>query len=68
MQASEEVLALAGGAWDASLNCYGTGGNCMVTTEQIDDHVYVVGQDSCDIAKYTLDEWLGESTKSPERP
>lgn len=59
MQASEEVLEVAGGAWDASLNHYGAGGNCMVTTLQIDDRVYVVGQDDYTICKQSVDDWCG---------
>lgn len=66
MQASQAVLALAGGAWDASLNHYGTGGNCMVTTQQIDEWVYVVGQDEFNVARYTLDEWLGMSDRDTD--
>jgi hypothetical protein len=60
MQASEEVLEVAGGTWGASLNHYGTGGNCMVTTQQVDDSVYVVGQDDYRVARYTVAEWVGE--------
>lgn len=67
MQASEAVLQHAGGTWDASLNNYITGGNCMVTTQQIDDTVYVVGQDTFDVAKYSLAEWLGEDDQ-PDPP
>ncbi|QBR93748.1 hypothetical protein [Nocardioides euryhalodurans] len=59
MQASKELLDHAGGAWDASLNHYSTGGNCMATTQQIDEAVYVVGQDDFNVAKNTLDEWAG---------
>lgn len=59
MQASEKVLEHAGGALDASLNHYNTGGNCMVTTQQVDEWVYVVGQDDFSVCRYTLDEWTG---------
>lgn len=59
MQASEVVLQHAGGAWDASLNHYDTGGGCMVTTQQIDEWVYVVGQDDFRVARYSLAEWSG---------
>lgn len=65
-QASEVLLDIAGGAWAASLNHYGAGGNCMVTTMQIDESVYVVGQDDFDIAKYLMEEWLGESDGDTE--
>lgn len=64
MQASEVVLSHAGGAWDASLNHYSTGGNCLVTTQQIDEDVYVVGQDEYAVAKYTLASWLGDEDQS----
>lgn len=67
-QASRQVLDVAGGAWLASLNHYGTGGNCMVTTLQIDKHVFVVGQDDFNIARYTLAEWLGQADQDPEPP
>lgn len=60
MQASESVVAVAGGAWDASLNLYSTGGNCLVATQQVDEWVYVVGQDTFNIARYSLTEWIGE--------
>jgi hypothetical protein len=64
MQASEAVLEHAGGAWDASLNHYNTGGNCMVTTQQVDEWVYVVGQDDFKVGRYTLAGWLGETDQS----
>jgi hypothetical protein len=64
MQASEAVLRHAGGGWDASLNHYDTGGGCMVTTQQVDEHVYVVGQDDYAVVRYTLDEWLGKSAQT----
>lgn len=60
MQASQAVVEHAGGAFDASLNHYTTGGNCSVTTVQVDDAVFVVGQDDFRVAKYTLGGWLGE--------
>lgn len=59
VQASEVVLKHAGGAWDASLNHYNTGGGCMVTTQQVDETVYVIGQDDFLVGRYTLDEWAG---------
>jgi hypothetical protein len=59
MQASESVLERAGGSWDGSLNHYNTGGGCMVTTQQVDDWVYVVGQDDYRVARYSLSGWLG---------
>lgn len=37
MMASKEVLEHAGGAWDASLNHYDTGGGSFVTTQQVDE-------------------------------
>lgn len=61
MQASEQVLVHAGGAWDASLNHYDTGGGCMVTTQQVDAWVFVVGQDGFAVGRYALEEWLGEA-------
>ncbi|TGN64235.1 DUF3846 domain-containing protein [Nocardioides eburneiflavus] len=59
-QASQEVLLTAGGAWNASLNHERAGGNCMVTTQQIDETVYVVGQDDFVIGAYSTASWLGE--------
>jgi hypothetical protein len=59
VQASKELLDFAGGSWDASLNHYAVGGNCHVTTQQIDENVFVVGQDGFSVARYTLDEWAG---------
>lgn len=64
MQASEAVLKHAGGAWDASLNHFDTGGGCMVTTQQVDEWVYVVGQDDFGVGRYTLDEWLGKTDQT----
>ena len=60
MQASQAVVTAAGGAWMASLNHFDSGGGCMVTTVQIDQHVYVVGQDDFAVAHYSLAGWLGE--------
>lgn len=60
MQASEWLLVEAGGSWGASLNHYDTGGGCMVTSQQIDEWVYVVGQDDFRVCRYSLVEWLGE--------
>lgn len=67
MQASEAVVALVGGPWEASLNHYDAGGGCMVATQQVDEWVYVVGQDDFLVARYTLEEWLGDS-KQTEAP
>lgn len=61
VQASEAVLQHSGGAWDASLNHYSVGRNCMVTTQQVDEWVYVVGQDDFSIGRYSLSEWTGEA-------
>lgn len=66
MQASEKVAEVAGGTWDASLNLYGVGGNCLACTQQIDARVYVVGQDTFDVAQYDLAEWLGETDGQAE--
>lgn len=63
-QASQVVTQYAGDAFEASLNLYSTGGNCMVVTEQVDEWVYVVGQDTFDVARYTLAEWNGEVEQS----
>ena len=63
-QASEAVVALAGGTTAGSLNHYDTGGGCMVTTVQVDEWVYVVGQDDFSVAKYALAEWLGETDQT----
>lgn len=63
-QASELVAACAGGAFEGSLNLYGTGGNTVVCTVQIDELVYVIGQDDFNVGRYTLDEWLGISEQA----
>ncbi len=58
MQASEEVVAAAGGdAFRATLNHFDTGGGGMVTTVQVDRRVYVVGQDDFDVLEYSLECW-----------
>lgn len=64
MQASEQVLGHVGGAWDASLNHYDSGGGCMVTTQQVDEWIYVIGQDDFRMARYSLPEWLGEAEQN----
>lgn len=64
MQASEAVIEHAGGAWDASLNHFDSGGGCMVTTQQVDEWVYVVGQDDFAVGRYTLGEWTGDEPQS----
>lgn len=60
MQPSEAVIETAGGVRTALLNFFDSGGGCMVTTQQIDEHVYVVGQDSFAVARYDLAGWLNE--------
>lgn len=60
IQASQSVIAFAGGAWDASLNFYSTGGNCLVVTQQVDEWVFVVGQDDFNVGRYTVAEWIGD--------
>lgn len=67
MLPSEEVVMFAGGAQAASLNLFDSGGGCMIATQQVDDSVYVVGQDSFAVAKYTLDGWLDE-VDQPDPP
>jgi hypothetical protein len=65
---SLQVLRQAGGAFEASLNHFDTGGGCLVTTQQVDEWVYVVGQDAFDVARYSLAEWLGEVDQNPDPP
>ena len=67
MQASQELLELAGGSYMGSLNHYDAGGGCMVTTQQVDEWVYSVGQDRFDVARYSLADWLGEEDQ-PDSP
>ena len=59
LKKAQDDLDFAGGAWEASLNHYAAGGNCYVTTQQVDESVYVVAQDDFSVARYTLDEWAG---------
>ncbi|WP_434966258.1 hypothetical protein [Janibacter indicus] len=67
MLPSEEVVMFAGGAQMASLNLFDSGGGCMIAAQQVDDSVYVVGQDSFAVAKSTLDGWLNE-VDQPDPP
>lgn len=67
VQPSEELVQVAGGAWTASLNFFDSGGGCMVATQQVDEHVYVVGEESFEIARYDLAGWLNE-VDQPEPP
>lgn len=67
MQPSEAVIERAGDAWTASLNHFDSGGGCMVTTQQIDEHVYVVGQETFAVARYDLAGWLNE-VDQPDPP
>jgi len=60
VHASEEVVELAGGAWSASLNHFLANGR-MVTTVQVDVHVYVVAPRDFNVAHYSLGAWLGEA-------
>lgn len=60
MLPSEEVVVAAGGARHASLNHFDSGGGCMVTTQQVDEHVYIVGQEDFTVARYDLAGWLNE--------
>lgn len=39
----------------------------MVTTQQVDEYVYVVGQDSFEVARYELAGWLGD-VDQPDQP
>lgn len=67
MLPSEDVVAAAGGAWHASLNHFDTGGGCMVATQQVDEHVYVVDQEGFAVARYDLAGWLNK-VDQPEPP
>lgn len=58
-QASEVLIEHAGGAWNASLNLVGVGGNCKAVVMQLDRHVFVVGQDDFNVYRYTVQEWHG---------
>lgn len=64
MQASEAVVSRAGGSYESSLNLIEVGGGCTVCTVQVDEWVYVVGQDDFSVGKYSLAEWLGEEDQS----
>lgn len=67
MQASIEVVELAGGTDAAAINLEDTGGGCMAATLQLDEWVYVVGQDDYSVGRYSLAKWLGEieQTEAP---
>jgi hypothetical protein len=62
MQASEVVFALAGRT--GCLNLRDSGGGCLVTTLQVDESVYVVGQDDYSVGKYSLVEWRGDTEQT----
>lgn len=64
-QASQEVLLAAGGAEANHLSHWNSGGGCMVTTQQVDATVYVVGQDDFTVGVYTTEAWLGEADDEP---
>jgi hypothetical protein len=36
----------------------------MVATQQVDEWVYVVGQNDFNVARYTLAEWVGEAEQA----
>lgn len=59
IQASKEVVEAAGGPWAASLNLYDTGDGRVVVTQQVDQYVYVVGQEDFTVTRHGLDAWLG---------
>lgn len=60
MRASGQVVEAAGGAWSASLNYYDAGGGGFVVTQQVDEHVYVIGEQDFGVAHYDLTGWLNK--------
>lgn len=62
-RACERVVAEAGGAWNASLNLYRIEASrpdqssMLVATQQIDDKVFVIGEDRFDVGRHALDDW-----------
>lgn len=62
MHASERVVSKAGGAWASSLNLYSDDDLGIVATQQIDNWVYVIGQDRFDIIRYELTAWTDGRT------
>jgi hypothetical protein len=66
MQASRAVLELGGGAYECSMNHYSVGGNNFVTTLQVDEWIYVVGQDDFSVARYSLNQWLGREQQASD--
>lgn len=63
-QASQEVFIAAGGTHGSPLSHSNAGGGCMVTTLQVDDAVYAVGQDDFTVCRYTVATWLGEDDEA----
>lgn len=61
-RSSQEVLIVAGGTCEGSIEHYNAGGGCMVTTLQLDDQMFVIGQDDFTIVKMTVDDWCGEDS------
>ncbi|AXH96787.1 hypothetical protein DV701_12275 [Ornithinimicrobium avium] len=60
MQASKAVLEAAGGARAASLNLYVTGDGRVIVTQQVDQYVYVLGEDFT-VSRHGLDAWLADA-------
>lgn len=66
MPASAEVAALAGDLKAAGLNYVNTGGGCYVVTAQVDNKVFVVGQDDYGVAEIRAVEWAGLNTEDED--
>lgn len=59
MPASAEVAGIAGDLDAAGLNYMNTGGNCYVVTAQVDNAVFVVGQDDYGAHEFKATAWAG---------
>lgn len=64
MQASEAVVAQAGGPWEAKLNHYERDGGPLVCTVQVDEWVHTVGHQDFSVRRYSLAEWITSTDES----
>lgn len=66
MPASAEVAALVGDPDAAGMNYFNTGGNCYVVCVQVDDRVFIVGQDDYEPAEMAVDQWNSTATEDED--
>jgi hypothetical protein len=67
MLPADAVLAVAGGAWEGSLNRLDRPPAPVVVTLQIDELVFAIGEEDFAIRKYGLAEWFDPAREPEDR-